>query len=121
MKLDFIALGIGIRFLELAEDSHDDELPSKASNFSAKSEGSGQKKYLVRMLAAYMDLGGKLHMQGDSIDLDAQLKGLRLETLMELDQNASLTQATNGIILFLMTLCTLEETMHGRGVIASAI
>lgn len=43
-----------------------------------------------------MDLGGKLHMQGDSINVDAHLKGLRLETLMDLDKESTEARGASG-------------------------
>ena len=56
----------------------------------------GQEGYLVRMLAAYLDLGGGLDMHGSSIKLQAQLKGLRLETSMDLDQEAIQSRGSQG-------------------------
>ena len=75
----------------------------------ADKEGQ-KKKYLVRMLAAYMDLGGRIQMQGESIDLDAKLKGLRLETLIELDQRSTQARGFEGKVSSKACLSVRERT-----------
>lgn len=47
----------------------------------------GDKHYLVRMLAAYMDVGASLVIEGSDTAVKADVKGLRLETLIELDKS----------------------------------
>ena len=46
---------------------------------------SPKSNYSVRMLAAYLDISGRLRMEGDTIDANAEMKGLRLETEINLD------------------------------------
>ena len=51
------------------------------------------------MLAAYLDVAGKLIMSADSVKVDAELKGLRLETAMELDQQMTHALQSSGQLL----------------------
>ncbi len=59
---------------------------------------AGDKQYLVRMLAAYLDVGSTLVMEGSDLSVKADVKGLRLETLIELEKGsgASASSSTAG-------------------------
>ena len=63
-----------------------------------KDESADNKQFLVRMLAAYLDLGATLTMEGSDLDVKADMKGLRLETLIELEKasGASSSDARTG-------------------------
>ena len=122
--LDFAALGVGVRFVELADadlvrclarqhpattldPSNECVYPQHvihplqpqteggaptSSKALAKLGATAQPQYFVRMLAAYLDFGAHLRMEGDTLDVRAELAGLRLETLIQLegrDTNAS--------------------------------
>ena len=41
------------------------------------------------MLAAYLDVGGRLHMEGEKLEVQGQLKGLRLETVIDIDSGSA--------------------------------
>lgn len=45
-----------------------------------KAAQQGTKGGTTRMLAAYLDAGAKIEMQGDRQKIDADLRGLRIET-----------------------------------------
>lgn len=45
-----------------------------------KAAQQGAKGGTTRMLAAYLDAGAKIEMQGDRQKIDADLRGLRIET-----------------------------------------
>lgn len=77
----------------------------------AKDFGSGaaeNKQYLVRMLAAYLDVGSTLVMEGSDLSVKADMKGLRLETLIELEKgstaSASSSTASTGMIFSYVAL-----------------
>ena len=53
------------------------------------------KQYLVRMLAAYLDLGSTLVMEGSDLSVKADMKGLRLETLIELEKGSALSASSS--------------------------
>ena len=56
-----------------------------SSKALAKPGATAQPQYFVRMLAAYLDVGGHLRMEGDTLDVRAELTGLRLETVIQLE------------------------------------
>ena len=60
------------------------------------------------MLAAYLDVAGKLIMSADSVKVDAELKGLRLETAMELDQQMTHALQSSGQLLH-PSLCLFHK------------
>ncbi len=45
-----------------------------------KASQQSHKGGTTRMLAAYLDAGAQIHMQGDRQKIDADLRGLRIET-----------------------------------------
>lgn len=59
---------------------------------------SDSKQYLVRMLAAYLDVGSTVVMEGSDLSVKADMKGLRLETLIELEKGSGASSsARSGI------------------------
>lgn len=64
-------------------------------------QSSDKEQYSVRMLAAYMDVGGCILMEGEKIQVeDARVKGLRLETVIELEGAAAgSTRGSSGVAL----------------------
>lgn len=53
------------------------------------------KQYLVRMLAAYLDVGSTLIMEGSDLSVKADVKGLRLETLIELEKGSAASASSS--------------------------
>lgn len=46
------------------------------------------------MLAAYLDVGAKVVMEGSDLSVKADMKGLRLETLIELERVREASSST---------------------------
>lgn len=69
-------------------DNEQEEARKLPATSTSGPQGDGKDLCSVRMLAAYLDVGGRLQMEGDKLDVQAQLKGLRLETVIDIDSGA---------------------------------
>ncbi|KAK9864527.1 hypothetical protein WJX84_002714 [Apatococcus fuscideae] len=79
LQLSIAAVGMGLRFVELEQTDLEKHV-LRGTLDHQKAAQQGVKGGTTRMLAAYLDAGAKIEMQGDRQKIDADLRGLRIET-----------------------------------------
>jgi hypothetical protein len=83
------------RLFALQAEQRAPSKPSSSTSLAVKGRDADEKQYLVRMLAAYLDLSGSVAMEGEQLDVKADLKGLRLQTLIELEKDSPASSSTS--------------------------
>ncbi|KAK9815130.1 hypothetical protein WJX73_008307 [Symbiochloris irregularis] len=83
IEMDIVAVGVGLRFLELDPSAQILWANVHGTGDKEPEDASGNSQAL-RMLAAYLDASAHVEMQGETRALKAQVQGLRVETRVDL-------------------------------------
>ncbi|KAK9858457.1 hypothetical protein WJX84_002370 [Apatococcus fuscideae] len=87
LQLSVAAVGMGLRFVELEQTELEKHM-LRGTMGQQKPVHQGSKGGTTRMLAAYLDAGARMEMQGDRQKIKADLRGLRIETQTNVSRGA---------------------------------